>query len=92
LWVPELDSGNHIAAQALAFLPHPHSSSGAGPREESSMRVQDPITEEAKRDVAMLFAIAYERHAAALPARSEIAADSSPDPVDNSGTLSRHGQ
>ena len=56
------------------------------------MRVQDPITEEAMRDVAMLLAIAYERYATALPARSEIAAVSNEDPVDKSGTSSRHGQ
>jgi len=56
------------------------------------MRVQDPITEEAVRDVAMLLTIAYERHVATLPAGSEIAAAPSPDPVDKSDTSSRHGQ
>jgi hypothetical protein len=56
------------------------------------MRVQDPITEEAVRDVAMLLAIAYERHVTTLPARPAIAAEPSPDPVDNSDTSSRHGQ
>ena len=62
--MPELDSGNHIAAQAPASFPHPLSAFGSGPREEAPMRVEDPITEEAVRDVAMLLAIAYERHAA----------------------------
>jgi hypothetical protein len=56
------------------------------------MRVQDPITEEAVRDVAMLLAMAYERHAAARPATSEIAADQSAEAVDKAGTSSRHGQ
>jgi len=92
LRVPELDSGNHRTAQAPTSFPHPLSASGAGPREEAPMRVEDPITQEAVRDVAMLLAIAYERHAATLPARFEIAADSSADPVDKSGTSSRHGQ
>ena len=90
--MPELDSGNHRTAQAPTSFPHPLSASGAGPREEAPMRVEDPITQEAVRDVAMLLAIAYERHAVTLPARFEIAADSSADPVDKSGTSSRHGQ
>jgi hypothetical protein len=92
LWVPELDSGNHITAQAPASFPHPLFAFGVGSREEASMRVGDPITEEAVRDVGMLLAIAYERYATALPARLEIAADSNADPLDNSGSSSRHGQ
>ena len=56
------------------------------------MQIEDPITQEAVRDVAMLLAIAYERHAATPPARFEIAADSNADLVDKSGTSSRHGQ
>ena len=56
------------------------------------MRVGDPITEEAVRDVAKLLAIAYERYSTALPARLEIAAAKSTDPVDKSDTSSRHGQ
>jgi hypothetical protein len=92
LWVPELDSGNHIAAQAPASLPHPLSAFSAGPREEASVQVEDPITREAVRDVAMLLAIAYERYSTALPARLGIAAESNSDPVDKPGTSSRHGQ
>ncbi len=56
------------------------------------MRVVDTITDEALRDVAMLFAIAYERYSTALPARLEIAAARNTDPVDKSDTSSRHGQ
>ena len=56
------------------------------------MRVGDPITEEAVRDVAKLLAIAYERYATALPARMEIAAARNTDSVDKSDTSSRHGQ
>ena len=90
--MPELDSGNHIAALAPASVPHPHPPFGAGLREEASMRVQDPITEEALRDVALLLAIAYERHAAATAARLEHATDLSADSLDKSETSSRHGQ
>jgi len=62
--VPELDSGNHIAAQAPASFPHPLSAFGSGPRKRRRCESKIQITEEAVRDVAMLLAIAYERHAA----------------------------
>ena len=90
--MPELDSGNHIAALAPASVPRPHSPFGAVLREEATMRVQDPITEEASRDVAMLLAIAYERHAAATAARLEHATHLSADSLDKSDTSSGHGQ
>lgn len=56
------------------------------------MPVGDPVTDEAVRDVAMLLAIAYERHAAARPAALEIGADQNAEAVDKAGTSSRHGQ
>jgi len=56
------------------------------------MRVGDPVTEEAVRGVAMLLAIAYERHAASLPARLDAVPELGSDPVDKSDSSSRHGE